>query len=77
LESLKSNFIQLADICNFYINRYHSMKLGVVPVELKKRHIESMYEKIEPFIIKPISNPEELKEMLAFFVDNAELLGKK
>ena len=36
LESLKSNFIQLADICNFYINRYLSMKLGVVPSEVKK-----------------------------------------
>jgi hypothetical protein len=31
-----------------------------------------MYKKIEPLILKPISNPEELKEMLAFSDDNVE-----
>lgn len=77
LESAKSNFIQLADICNFYINRYLSIKLGVAPTELKKKHIEKMYKKIEPLILKPIPNPEELREMLAFFDDNVELLDKK
>jgi hypothetical protein len=77
LESAKSNFIQLADICNFYINRHLSIKVGVAPNEVKKQHIEKMYQKIEPLILNPIANPEELKEMLAFFEDNAELLGKK
>lgn len=77
LDSSKSNFIQLADICNFYINRYLSIKVGAVPAELKKNHIEKIYQKIEPLILKPIANPEGLREMLAFFDDNAELLGKK
>jgi hypothetical protein len=77
LESAKSNFVQLADICNFYINRHLSIKVGVAPSEVKKDHIEKMYQKIEPLILNPIPNPEELKEMLAFFEDNAELLGKK
>lgn len=53
------------------------MKLGVVPTEIKKNHIEKMYRKIEPLILKPIANPEGLREMLAFFDDNVELLGKK
>ena len=30
LDSSKSNFIQLADICNFYINRYRAIDYGCI-----------------------------------------------
>jgi len=77
LESFKSNFIQIADICNFYINRYLSMDCGTEPKEPKKSHIINMYNKLKPLIIEPKSNPAELKEMLDFFDDNKEILRKK
>lgn len=43
VDSRKSNFIQLSDICNFYINRYNAMKFGAIPNQLKQKHIIKMY----------------------------------
>ncbi len=74
LDSSKSKFIQLADLCNFYINRYKSMDYGRIPKEPKATHIINMYKKIEPLIFKPNVNPLELKNMLVFFDDNKEIL---
>lgn len=75
LDSSKSNFIQLADICNFYINRYRAIDYGCIPKEPKAKHIIEMYKKIEPLIFRPDINPFELKNMLVFFNDNKEILN--
>ena len=75
LDSSKSKFIQLADLCNFYINRYISMDYECIPKEPKATHIINMYKKIEPLIFKPNINPSELKNMLIFFDDNKEILN--
>lgn len=73
--SSKSNFIQLADICNFYINRYRAIDYGCIPKEPKATHIIEMYKKIEPLIFTPDINPFELKNILVFFNDNKEILN--
>lgn len=53
LESKKNNFIQLADICNFYINKYHSiMRYDCMKNEVKKEHCLEMYNKIKPLIVE-------------------------
>lgn len=51
LESRKNNFIQLADICNFYINKYCTIK-WFSPLENKKKndHCIKMYKKLKPLI---------------------------
>lgn len=52
LQSHKSNFIQLSDICNFYINKYLCItKYDLVKNPLKKSHCLNMYEKIKPLLI--------------------------
>ena len=52
LQSHKSNFIQIADICNFYINKYISINnYNSVKNEIKKEHCINMYKKLEPLII--------------------------
>lgn len=76
LDSGKSKFIQLADICNFYINRYRSMEYGRVPKEPKASHITNMYKKIEPLFFEPDINPFKLENMLTFFDDNKDILNK-
>jgi len=53
LESSKSNFIQLADVCNFYINRYISMAYGIRPSKDKCVHFQSVWKKLEPLIVSP------------------------
>lgn len=51
LESKKNNFIQLADICNFYINKYYNIKwFGELNNADKNNHIIKMYKKLEPLI---------------------------
>ena len=78
LDSARSNFIQIADICNFYINRYLSMKHGVNPHNpIKAEHITKMYYRIKPLILPYPHDPYTLKEMLIFFEDNKELFDKK
>ncbi len=77
LESVKSNFIQLADVCNFYINRYISMSNGVQPSEDKERHFQAMWDKLQPLIIQPPFDPYKETDLFCFFNDNKEVLGKK
>ena len=51
LESKKNNFIQLADICNFYINKYYTIKLfGDLNNKEKNQHCLKMFKKMEPLI---------------------------
>lgn len=52
LQSHKSNFIQLSDICNFYINKYLCItKHNSIKNSLKKAHCLKMYEKLKPLFI--------------------------
>lgn len=52
LQSHKSNFIQIADICNFYINKYISItNFNCIKNIEKKEHCIKMYKKLEPLII--------------------------
>jgi len=77
LNSFKSNFVQIADIFSFYINRYYSMENGKIPEEKKKRHIIKNYEKIKKFILKPTKSPYHYDGMLRFFDDNVEIFAEK
>ena len=67
LNSFKSNFIQIADLFNFYINRYKSMKEGRIPTQNKKEHIIKNYNKIKKFIIKSEIDSFKYTEILNFF----------
>ena len=52
LQSHKSNFIQLSDICNFYINKYLCItKHNAINNKLKKEHCLKMYKKLKPLFI--------------------------
>ncbi len=52
LESCKNNFIQMADICSFYINKYYCIKLFDMSANItKKQHCIDMFKKLEPHII--------------------------
>lgn len=47
LNSKKNNFIQIADICSFYINKYHCIiKNNSTMDSFKKEHCLRMYEKL-------------------------------
>lgn len=51
LESKKNNFIQLADVCNFYINKYHNIKwFCELNNKKKNEHCIRMYKKLKPLI---------------------------
>ncbi len=75
LNSFKSNFIQIADLFNFYINRYKSIEEGRIPTENKKEHIIRNYNKIKKFILKSEIDPFKYNEMLNFFEENKDILG--
>lgn len=52
-----NNFIQLADICAFYINKLFCIKLyGLVKNEKKRKHCINMYDKLKPLIINCINH---------------------
>lgn len=52
LQSHKSNFIQLSDVCNFYINKYLCIaKYDAIKNSLKKEHCLKMYNKLKPLFI--------------------------
>ena len=52
LQSHKSNFIQLSDICNFYINKYLCItKYNAIHNPVKKEHCLNMYKKLQPLFI--------------------------
>ncbi len=47
LDSKKNNFIQIADICSFYINKYNCIKNNYSTMDnFKKNHCINMYEKL-------------------------------
>lgn len=51
LESKKNNFIQLADLCNFYINKYCTIKwFSPLKNNKKNEHCIKMYKKLKPLI---------------------------
>lgn len=48
LNSKKNNFIQIADVCAFYINKYHCIQKGCSTMDdFKKNHCIKMFHKIE------------------------------
>lgn len=56
-ESDTNNFIQLADICAFYINKLFCIDLyGLVKNKQKKEHCLNMYKKLQPLIINCINH---------------------
>ena len=76
LESFKSNFIQLADICNFYINRYLSMLNGVEPSPDKQEHFEKMFLKLKAMVLAQPFDPFQETSLFGFFDENNEILKK-
>ena len=75
MDSCKNNFIQMADLCNFYINHYAAIKQGKVFSSVKMAHIEHMYSLIAPQIIDPPFDPHAQKDVFKFFDVNKELLS--
>ena len=68
LQSHKSNFIQLSDICNFYINKYLSItRHNAIKNSLKKEHCLKMYKKLTPLFID-CRDSSLLKIVNSFFV---------
>lgn len=52
LQSHKTNFIQLADICNFYVNKYLCItRYNSIQNQIKKEHCLKMYNKLKPLFI--------------------------
>lgn len=47
LNSKKNNFIQIADVCSFYINKYNCIKKGIHTMDsFKTQHCLQMYDKL-------------------------------
>lgn len=51
LDSKKNNFIQIADICSFYINKYNCIKQFGATDSFKKDHCIKMYEQIRKLLV--------------------------
>lgn len=57
IDSKKSNFIQMADICSFYINKFNCITKNSIEMDsFKKEHCLKMYEKISKKFGKYINN---------------------
>lgn len=57
LNSKKNNFIQIADLCAFYINKYNCIKTGNFTMDdFKKEHCLRMYQKISTKLGTPVDN---------------------
>lgn len=57
LNSKKNNFIQIADICSFYINKYNCLNRSSFTMDnFKKEHCLKMYEKISSKFVNDGSN---------------------
>ena len=76
LNSFKSNFIQIADLFNFYINRYKSIEEGRVPTEEKRKKKKKNYHKIQKCIVKSEIDPFKFNEMLNFFDDYIHIFAE-
>ena len=47
LNSKKNNFVQIADICSFYINKYNCIQKNLSTMDsFKTQHCIKMYEKL-------------------------------
>lgn len=77
VESCKSNFVQMADFCNFYINRHNSFNHGITARPDKQEHIERIYGKIERLIMPPPFDPYKKTDAFRFFDDNRDLLSNR
>ena len=78
VESSKSNFIQLADVCNFHINRFLSLMQGVEPSNAdKKTYFWAIWQKILPLLVESPFDPYSKTDLFVFFKDNKEIFGKK
>ncbi len=59
LDSDSTNYIQIADILSFYVNKYYSIQNGYQKYgEEKKKHCISMFEKLSKNTIISIKNFE-------------------
>lgn len=68
LESRKNNFIQLADVCNFYINKYYNIKwFGNLNNKDKNEHCLNMYKKLCP-LIKNCKNFDLINNINNFWI---------
>ena len=68
LESKKNNFIQLADLCNFYINKYYNIKwFGDLNNKEKNQHCLKMFKKLQP-LIKNCKNFELISNINKFWI---------
>lgn len=60
-QSKNNNFIQLADLCAFYINKMVNILLfNSVKNEQKKEHCKKMFDKLAPLIINYTFNTNDL-----------------
>lgn len=72
LNSEKNNFIQIADVCNFYINRYISMQHGTKPTPDKAEHFTRMWDKLKVCFVQRPYDPYTVTDFsfidqMAFF----------
>lgn len=75
LESPKSNFVQMADVANYFITRKLLLDYrGCNYTKEKDQFVLDMYNKLSPLIMKPPYDPTIDLEPLQFFRDNYELL---
>ena len=75
LDSKKSNFVQLADVCNFIVNRRNTMIAKKhTPESEKDVFIFRMYERIKPMILDEPFNPKVYTENFKFFDDYYKLM---
>ena len=75
VESNRNNFVQLADVCNFVVNRRNTMIAKRHKAETEKDlFIMKMYDKIKPIILDEPFNPKIYTEDFKFFDDYHQLM---
>lgn len=58
LKSSHSNFVQIADLCNFYINRFETEVFSNKHSKnIRTEHVRQMYQKLKPLIVADMKNP--------------------
>ena len=68
INSNKNNFIQIADICSFYTNKYHCIKRECSTMDnFKKEHCLKMYEKLSKIFYNEIQ-PSSLDKFDNYFI---------
>ena len=75
LESKKSNFIQLADVCNFVVNRRNTLvSKGTKPEQNKDVFIFEMYAKLRSITLDEPFDPKINTKEFRFFDDYYRLM---